>query len=99
MTSTTWNENSEGGWGGGLKQKCPPSGGGDGYFLELHNEKNTIEGSKSCSRLSDMAQMSAFQCTLWVFLNHSTGEQRVSDTYSQHSFGQSTQKSPDAKTH
>ena len=23
--------------GGGLKQKCPPLGGGYGYFLELHN--------------------------------------------------------------
>lgn len=26
-----------------------------------------MEGTKSCSRLSDMAQMSAFQCTLRVF--------------------------------
>ena len=36
LKSTPWNGNSKG--VGGLKQKCPPGGGGGryGYFLELH---------------------------------------------------------------
>ena len=35
MTSTPWNGNSK--VVEDPKQKCPPLGGGVGYFLELHN--------------------------------------------------------------
>lgn len=75
MTSTTWNENSKG-VGGGVKQKCPPSWGGNGYFFWNYTmKKHNIGEQKPFSVIRYGTNVNTSVHTMGIFkaLNRTKG--------------------------